>query len=72
MLSIDTQTMVADLFGTNAKYSNDLLGMDGTITDNNVEALLGELESTISEIFSVVTRWDTMATSNTRSFKPQV
>ena len=64
MSSIDTQTIVADLFGTNAKYSNDLLGIDGTITDNNVEALLGDLESTISEIFSVVTRWDTMATSN--------
>ena len=38
--------------------------MDGAITNNNVEALLGELESTISEIFSVVTRWDTMATAN--------
>ena len=64
MSSIDTQTIVADLFGANGKYSNDLLGMDGAITNNNVEALLGELESTISEIFSVVTRWDTMATAN--------
>eukprot|EP00943_MAST-04B_sp_MAST-4B-sp1_P006673 g6673.t1 len=61
--AINLQPIVANLFGKNTKYSSDLMG-DGNITDTNVEKILGELESTISEIFEVVSRWDELVNSS--------
>jgi seryl-tRNA synthetase len=61
--AINSQPIVANLFGKNTTYSSDLM-RDGNITDTNVEKILGELESTISEIFEVVSRWDEMANSS--------